>query len=439
MPLSTPRGFIGLTPQEVSARISEPIVEQHAEEAAILWTMRDAATNSPNYSLRDLAELDERVEAHLDGLRVAGDFGWDLCEKAMNEEEPGEIFAAAVLAIESGDTARIQSTLEIGGSNSHLQHGLISALGWPSFKMITEQIETLLHAESPEARLVAIGGHALHGRDPGSVLRQAIVDPNSQLRAQALRAAGELGRGDLLPALRKATSDPEDACRFQGAWSSARLGAQSAIVLNVLREFVEAQGPYAESALHLGLRCLDFSAGKTWLTALRSDPEQLRLAALGAGILGDPSQIPDLIALMEIEAVTRVAGEAFSMITGVDLAYEDLDGDPPEGFEAGPSENAEDEDVEMDHDEDLPWPIPEMIAEWWDKHNGEFRAGVRYLRGKEMALDSLQDCLVNGNQRQRAAAALELGLRNPETPVFEVHARGATQLRGLQPSTHRSS
>ena len=42
------------------------------------------------------------------------------------------------------------------------------------------------------------------------------------------------------------------------------------------------------------------------------------------------------------------------MITGVDIAYEDLEGAWPEGFVAGPTEDPEDENVAMDPDEDLP-------------------------------------------------------------------------------------
>jgi hypothetical protein len=45
------------------------IIDQHAEEAAFLWLRRDAAVHQPHYDIEDLAELDERVEAHLDGLR----------------------------------------------------------------------------------------------------------------------------------------------------------------------------------------------------------------------------------------------------------------------------------------------------------------------------------------------------------------------------------
>ena len=48
------------------------IIEQHAGEAAFLWTLRDAAGGEPHYKLWELAKLDDRVEAHIDGLRVAG-------------------------------------------------------------------------------------------------------------------------------------------------------------------------------------------------------------------------------------------------------------------------------------------------------------------------------------------------------------------------------
>ncbi|HEY5911072.1 MAG TPA: hypothetical protein VJA21_10760, partial [Verrucomicrobiae bacterium] len=89
--------------------INEVVVEQHAEEAAFLWTQRDRAVAAPNYRLKDLARLDERVEAHLDGLRIAGQFGWQLCQKALQEPGPGEVFAAAVLAFGGVDSERIKT------------------------------------------------------------------------------------------------------------------------------------------------------------------------------------------------------------------------------------------------------------------------------------------------------------------------------------------
>jgi hypothetical protein len=37
----------------------------------------------------------------------------------------------------------------------------------------------------------------------------------------------------------------------------------------------------------------------------------------------------------------------------------------PAGFAAGPAEDPEAENVDMDPDEDLPWPKPEAIHTWW--------------------------------------------------------------------------
>ena len=124
------------------------------------------------------------------------------------------------------------------------------------------------------------------------------------------------------------------------------------------------------------LRVMDVPSSTKWLSDFTQSPEVLRHAVLGAGIIGDPMYIPWLINLMTVPEVSRVAGEAFSMITGVDLAYDDMEGEWPEGFEAGPTENPEDEDVAMDSDEDLPWPEPSLIQAWWEKNKNNFR--VRY-------------------------------------------------------------
>ena len=119
------------------------------------------------------------------------------------------------------------------------------------------------------------------------------------------------------------------------------------------------------------------------------------------------------------------------MITGVDIAFTDLDGKKPAGFDAGPTENPEDENVEMDPDENLPWPNPELIAKWWSQHQGEFQPGIRYLLGKPISVDWCHQVLRKGRQRQRAAAALELAIRQPGQPLFNVAAPGFRQQQML--------
>jgi uncharacterized protein (TIGR02270 family) len=81
--------------------IIESIVSQHAEETSFLWLLRAAAVAAPHYSLKDLAHLDDRVEAHIDGLRVAGDEAWPFCAAGLDHQESGEDFAAAVIGFEA--------------------------------------------------------------------------------------------------------------------------------------------------------------------------------------------------------------------------------------------------------------------------------------------------------------------------------------------------
>ena len=125
--------------------------------------------------------------------------------------------------------------------------------------------------------------------------------------------------------------------------------------------------------------------------------------------------------------LARVVGEAFTSITGADWGEEQLEGEKPEGFEAGPTDNPEDEEVAMDPDEDLPWPNLERIKKWWDRNKSRFSTGARYLGGKPITKDSLQQLLRTGMQRQRLAAVLELALLQPGQPVFEVRMRGDRQ------------
>jgi uncharacterized protein (TIGR02270 family) len=177
---------------------------------------------------------------------------------------------------------------------------------------------------------------------------------------------------------------------------------------------------------------MDDASAKEWLKGLMQYPDRLRYVVIGAGITGDPVYVSWLIKQMEASPLARVAGEAFTLIIDVNIAYEDLEGERPEGFESGPTENPEDEDVALDPDEDLPWPDPKRIQSWWDANKGRFQAGVRHLVGKPITVEHCQYVLASGYQRQRIAAALELALMQPGTQLFETRAPGWHQQRLLK-------
>jgi uncharacterized protein (TIGR02270 family) len=409
--------------------IIKHIVEQHAEEAAFLWLLRDAAVRAPHYDLKDLAHLDKRVEAHLDGLRIAGVEGWEICREGLGLKEPGEVFAAAVLAFESGISERMRATVTVGLDSEDTFRGLVSAIGWCEFPNVEAWVQKLLSAQRPEFRRLGIATCAVHRVDPGEALADALKDIDPLLRARSLRALGELKRRDQLTVIRRELASDDETCRFWASWAGALLGEQRAY--GPLRLFVAKNCRHAEHSLKLLVRVLEPGDAHLWLKSLLSTPGLMRYAVTGTGILGDPVYVPWLIKQMGNPELARVAGESFTMITGIDLAYDDLEGEWPEGFEAGPTENPQDESVEMDRDEDLPWPHPELITAWWEKHAGEFRTGTRHLLGKPIGEEQLQWALRHGTQRHREATALELALQHPDEPLFETRATGSKQMKIL--------
>jgi uncharacterized protein (TIGR02270 family) len=422
---------IGFRPWEISAMVNMEVVGQHAEDAAFLWFSRDRAVCAPHYYLKDLARLDERVEANICGLRVAGPTGWKLAGEALKQEGPGELFAAAVLAFESREPKRVELVLDVAAKAAPLSRAAVSALGWMRFVDAKSSLELLSRSDLAERRSIAIASYAVHRVDPGEVLRHALTDIDSSLQNRAFKAAAKLGRTDLAYAIVRTISSKDETSRFYAASSAARLGLRDRDVTDALRVVADAGGPHAEPALHMALRCLRLSECQLWLSEMLTDPKRQRFGVVGIGIVGDPARVSELIGYMQIEHISRVAGEAFSMITGVDLKYFDLDRPKPEKFEAGPSEDPNDTDVAMDQDEDLPWPAPDLVRKWWDKHQDEFQSGARYLRGKPIEPSNLMDALKNGYQRQRAAAALELALMRPSDPMFEVRAPARRQMEAL--------
>lgn len=406
------------------------VVALHAEEAALLWLRRDLAVAAPHYQLQDLADLDGRLAAHLDGLRIAGDAGWAICLEELKSEEPEELFPAAVLAFQRGDRERIETVLTHSDGKSARARAVVSALGWLSSSQAPAHIDNLLQASAPFKRRMGIAAAVAHRLDPGAELECALRDADVPLRARALRAIGELGRRDLLPAANDGLRSDDSRVRFWSAWTLARLSDQRCAV-EVLRRSVESQSVDDRLALPLVLGRIDAVEASAWLKRLACDGRTARTAAIGGGIAGRPEAIEWLLEMVGTAALARVAGEAFSMITGADLATEKLEGSPPAGFAAGPTEDPANDDVAMDADENQAWPDAAKVAAWWQRRRGEFVPGARCLCGRTMNEPWLEQVLRCGYQRQRAVAAVELSLARPDQPLFNVRAMALRQQQWL--------
>jgi uncharacterized protein (TIGR02270 family) len=405
--------------------IIKDIVEHYFEEASFLWTQRDVAAKSTHYTLKDLVYLDGRLEAQIDGLRVAGEFGWEECEGGLNPEDSGTVFATSVMALESEDQEKIKAVIDISGKSRSGFRAVLSGLGWIDGKNFASVIKNLVRNKSRRHRRLGIAACGIRRVDPKSFLNQALNSSDLYLKARALRTVGELKRHDLLPMVQSELQNENHMCRFEAARTALLLGDQPA--LKILKPFIQTPSAFRLPAMEIVLRILDSQTSQVLLKAIAKDRGQLRDVLIGIGIAGDPVYIPMLLQQMESPEMARAAAESFSMITGVDLVDEGLEGTLPDGFEAGPNDDPEDEDVEMDPDENSPWPETSLVKKWWEQNHSNLSAGVRYLAGSPISPEQCVQILDTGSQRHRQAAALELALGQADAPYVNTRSPGHSQ------------
>ncbi len=406
------------------------IVEQHCEEAAVLSNIRSALVHAPHVRLHHLRRTDDRVAAHLDGLAVAGTAGDQLCAQALAEPGRGEVFTATVRAIESKDRASFNRVMAVATAMPRLEAGAFAGLGWTSAQHLQGVIKNFLESAEPSLRRFGVVACALHRVDPGPALDRSLDDKDVALRARALRTIGELGRRDLLPAARAALTDDDEICRFWAAWTAVMLGDRAAGLDRLIADCHHA-GPLRLKAMRAAFGAMDGASAHSLLRTMAKDPKDARVLIQGAGMAGDPAYVPWLIKQMESIETTRVAGESFSLITGLDLSYLDLDRKPPENLELGPNDDASDANVDRDEDEDLPWPDAEKIRRWWDANASRFAGGSRYFMGQPLLEEHCAATLRDGFQRQRSTAAVLLCILAPGTKLFNTSAPAWRQQRQL--------
>ena len=154
----------------------------------------------------------------------------------------------------------------------------------------------------------------------------------------------------------------------------------------------------------------------------------------GTGLAGNPRYVSWLVGQMKDEKLARLAGEAFSLITGADLTALNLRYMRPD-LETGPNDNPQDDNVDMDVDGGLAWPDAAKVEKWWRGQSHLFQTGVRYFMGSALNPAVCQRVLRQGYQRQRILAALHLSLLNAGTPLFEWRAPARRQRRLLASMT----
>ena len=408
------------------------LYDQYVDDAAFLWLLRTNAVRQPQYDLWDLRELDKRIEAQLDGLMTAPDDAWNICESSLVSQQPAEVFVASIIAFRSLDVRKIQIAVESGLVDANALKGLVSAMAWLAGRSVHSWIKKFLTSKDLNHKYLALAVCSTRREDPREYLNSILQRPDciehEMLYARALRLIGELKRFDLLPALRTGASAESKKVQFWSHWSQILLGDKQQALL--LGDWVMLENPLQQQAIEICFRCLPLEVARDWISRLAKDPANIRQTMHATLVLGDPQAINWVLIQMRTPALTRYAGEAFSTITGIDLeVYKLVLENIPELDELLPNDGAQNEELDISEDHNLPFPDTNKVAAVWQKYQQRFASGQRYFMGQiignnQETNEHLHQIYERGRQRQRAAAALELSLQSSSQYLLNHEEKG---------------
>jgi uncharacterized protein (TIGR02270 family) len=367
------------------------IIEQHFDELDFLWEHREANVFSAEWALRHLAEHEERAEAHLDGLRIAGPAGVELARERLTTSGVFGATAATFVMWESGESGSRQACLTaFEGDDPAVREGIRVAF---RHLRADELREPLLRARqgAPEVAAAAADVLAFHRVSMPSfsaLLKHADI----AVRRLALGASGR-ARSLNAEDVREAVGHEEATIRY-AAWRSAA-SAGTAGLPSLCRGAAASGDPVAVAFLGVVGDASDVPS----LMAAARQPAVSQAAVAALGALGLVTAVPFLLELMADGALGVAATAAYKRITGAS-AVEGEKPFPP------PPESADQEEADA-----LP-PDPEKAKADWQRREGAmspevpWQAGIAVPPGAlpsrfdELSLEARRDVYL----RARAAA-----------------------------------
>jgi len=321
------------------------LIDRHAGDAGFYWAQITDSAHSPVVDLDGLADLERLLDAHLDGLRAAGDAGWEAALAAWQRWGTAEeMYVCARLALES-DRARERMRTLWPSDPARMQRVLPGLVGALAHTGALDWIQCRLGADSPlpaqEAAWRALARLARMGTDVGAVAAHAMPAALRAAAAPIRRAAlGAAVRIGWLELARPALGDPDPDVRAEAAIDLVTQSPAAAAV--VLREVIAAAlaglaelsgTPHREAAegLTRWVRYLALAADPAAPTDERPPlPMPVRIGLEYALQRGAPALLPWVVAQMHDPEAARLAGWVWSSLTGIDLEQHGLTLEPRE-------------------------------------------------------------------------------------------------------------
>lgn len=402
-------------------RIFRHIIEEHVNEAAFLWTLRDRAVTQAHQTPASLRKLETRLIKHLKGcLAVSPDIAWEYALEMAEFVDGGETFVLTTLAFTHGDRQKIKAVLDMADRSEPALRSIVSALAWLPDRLVFPWLRPWMQSTDALYSYLSVAVCSLRRINPKDHLQALLRKPDTdpRLLGRLLRLAGELKRHDLRQIVTHFISHDDADARFWACWSALMLGESKAIPF--ILDYTKTPGPLQLAAIACAIRRMESSEAWNCINSLVQAQEDMHPAILALAALGDTHGISWLLARMNEREYAQAAGEAFSLVTGIEITDELAI--PPEAARTDHDDSDEDGIPTLDDYISLPVPDANKVAERWHKMRQHFRADQRYFLGQVVTEDHVKPVLLSGRQSQRQWAAHELAMLQPNTPLPNIKA-----------------
>ena len=415
--LASPAGFLG------------DVLAEHAEIAGLMIRMRESIISALDTDLAALTRFDDRIDAHLDGLRAAGEEGYSAAADALRAGRDGSLFVVAVLAVELRHDEHAGQLAAVAETSPDGQRELAAALAWVSPRRIEVWADASRARAAPADRAAALLARHIHRlplEPAADVIRQMSSDSSPRRRALAYQALGD-GAGEVdAAAIEPGTRDPHPEVRLAGLWAMLRK-APGPPSIEAFASIAAESAVLAERALGLAARCAAASAAPALLAGLPSG-EAAELAGVRAvAAAGHLSMVPWLLSRLRAPETARLAAWAYATVTGCDLRAEGLVRRGPAPPGTGPNDDPKDARTTLPPEHHAPWPDAGMVEEHWKRWRAAASSEERHLLGQPITRERLLDVLARGTQPRRALAAQELAVIDRRQAAFCTRAPGFRQ------------
>lgn len=403
---------------QAERRFARDIYQEHLDEAAAVYALRQALAREPGRPWHACADLERRLAVNLAALEPGAALIEDLLEAAFTDGEPGEVFAATAVwcALERHDRLAAAIAADQDEAQRAACTEALCYFARPSFLAALQQA---LDADQPPA--VAVAAQVVgFRRFPGQITLHAADENAPVWKAWALGrlsgpAADVTAAADHLARCRDASAAVFALCLLRRGQAAVLAQLRARLAEETWPALVLALAGEASDVARLVLLCHQQPA----------TPE----TALALGLLGDPSAVRTLLDVLDRtdhDAVAEAAAVALYLITGADLEEQVLVDEPVDGDETLDATGAGDNIApglaralrsftRVTQDGDL-W------RDWWASNGAQFESGRRYRRGAllhpRLLVADLQDSRLPQSHRALVYEALVIRYQMPV--LFEV-------------------